>query len=58
MKEGLSDFLKFAYENGKIKEVNQAFEDYLPENEWHKGQIENILCEESVEYSIYEIEDG
>lgn len=39
MKEkGLSDFMKFAYAKGK---VDEAFEEYPVENEWHKGRIEN-----------------
>lgn len=43
MKEEISDFLKFAKEKGKIKEVKEAFEEYPVEEEWHKGKIENIL---------------
>lgn len=54
MKEELSDFLKLAYKKGKVKEVKEAFEEFSPQNEWHKGKIEKILCEESTEYSFYE----
>ena len=54
MNDGLSDFLKFAYEKGKVKD---AFEEYLVEEEWHQGKIENILCEDGVEYSPYDIGD-
>ena len=57
MEEGLSDFLKFAYKKGMVKEVKEAFEEYPIEDEWHEGQIENIVCEDSVEYSPYDIGD-
>ena len=57
MEEGLSDFLKLAYEKGKVREVKDAFEEYPVEEEWHKGQVELILCEDSVEYSLYDIGD-
>ena len=43
MKEELSDFLKTAYEYNKIKDLNEAFEEYLVEEEWHKGKIENVF---------------
>ncbi|MGN1327486.1 MAG: type II toxin-antitoxin system PemK/MazF family toxin [Clostridia bacterium] len=56
-KKELSDFIKFAYSKGKVKNVEEAFKEYLPENEWHKGKIENILREEKEEYNIYEIGD-
>lgn len=45
MKEEISDFLKFAKEKGKIKELDEAFIEYPVEEEWHQGKIENILCD-------------
>ena len=57
MEEGLSDFLKLAYEKGKVKEVKDAFYEYPVEEEWHQGKIENILCEDTVQYSPYDIGD-
>lgn len=42
MKEELSDFLKFAKEKGKIKELDEAFKEYPVKEEWHQGKIENI----------------
>ena len=57
MNDGLSDFLKIAYEKGKVKNVQEAFEEYPVEEEWHQGEIENILCEDSIEYSLYDIGD-
>ncbi len=57
MQKELSDFLKTAYEHGKVKELNEAFEEFPVEEEWHKGKIENVLKEESESYNIYEIGD-
>lgn len=57
MKEELSDFLKFILKNGEIKEVEEAFKEFPPEEEWHKGKIENVLREESEEYSLYKVGD-
>lgn len=58
MKEdGLSDFIKFAYKCNKVKDLEEAFEEYPVEEEWHKGKIENVLKENDVEYNCYEIGD-
>lgn len=57
MKEELSDFLKFAYEHGKVRDIKEAFEEFPVEEEWHKGKIENVLCEDSETYNVYEIGD-
>ncbi len=43
MKNEISDFLKFAKEKGKIKDLEEAFNEFLVEEEWHKGKIENLL---------------
>ena len=55
----ISDFLKYAKEKGKIRDLSEAFEEYPVEEEWHKGKIENILTvqEENEEYSLYNIGD-
>lgn len=55
MEEKISDFLKFAKEKGKIREVKEAFEKYPVEEEWHEGKIKNVLSieEEQVNYSLY-----
>lgn len=47
MKEELSDFLKFAINTGRIKDVEEAFKEFPPEEEWHKGKIENVLREDN-----------
>ena len=57
MKEDLSDFLKIAYKYGRVKELEEAFEDFPVEEEWHKGKVENVLNEDSEVYSIYQIGD-
>ena len=57
MKEELSDFLKFAINSGRIKDVEEAFKEFPPEEEWHKGKIENVLREDNEEYSLYKIGD-
>ena len=57
MKKEISNFLKFAQEKGKIKEVEEAFQNYPVEEEWHQGKIENILCEEEETYTSYQIGD-
>lgn len=57
MKEELSDFLKFAFKSGRIKDVEEAFKEYPPEEEGHKGKIENVLREENEEYKRYYMEN-
>ena len=59
MAEKIKDFLKFAYNKGKVKDVEEAFKDYPVEEEWHKGKIENILYvkEENEEYNLYNVGD-
>lgn len=41
--DGLSDFLKFAYQCGKVEEIQKAFEEFPVEEEIHQGKIENLL---------------
>ena len=45
MQKELSNFLKTAYEHGKVKDLKDAFKEYPIEEEWHKGKIENVLKE-------------
>lgn len=53
----ISEFIKQAYELGRVKDVKEAFEEYPVEDEWHKGRIENLLAEESEEYNQYSVGD-
>ena len=45
MKDGISDFIKFEYEHGNVKDVKEAFDNNPVEEEYHKGKIENVLKE-------------
>lgn len=38
----LSEFMKYVYKYGEVKDVEEAFEEYNPKNEWHEGKIENV----------------
>lgn len=51
MKNELSDFLKEAYKAGKVRNIEEAFQEFPVEEEWHKGKIENVINEEQIEYS-------
>jgi hypothetical protein len=53
------EFLKFINEHGGARNIAQAFEEFPPEEEWHKGKIESILTvrEEKEEYNLYSIGD-
>ena len=56
--DNISDFLKEAYKHNKIRNLSEAFSEYPPELEWHKGQIENVIHEKEVIYdSNYKIGD-
>ena len=58
MKEELSDFLKLAYQHNKVRDLEEAFEEFPVEEEWHKGKIENVLEEDSEIYrKEYEVGD-
>lgn len=57
MKEELSDFMKLAYKLGRVKDVEEAFEEFPIEEEYHKGKTENILCEEKETYNTYSVGD-
>ena len=58
VKEELSDFLKLAYQHNKVRDLEEAFEEFPVEEEWHKGKIENVLEEDSEIYrKEYEVGD-
>lgn len=50
MKENLSEFLKLAYAHNKVRDLQEAFEEFPVEEEWHKGKAENVLREEEEIY--------
>lgn len=37
------DFLELVKKCERIRDVKEAFIEYLVEQEWHKGKIENIF---------------
>ncbi len=53
----LSEFMKIAYKNGRVKDLAEAFKEFPVEEERHKGKTENLLKERDEQYDIYEIED-
>lgn len=58
MKEELSDFLKTAYKYNKVKDLEEAFQEYPVEEEWHEGKVENVLNENVKLYNTnYDIGD-
>lgn len=58
MKNNLSDFLKIAYKHNKVKDVKEAFVEFPVEEEWHKGNIQNVVKENDAPYNVaYEIGD-
>lgn len=42
LKKEISDFLKFAIENNRVKDVKEAFEEFPPENEKIKKAQEEL----------------
>ena len=58
MKNNYSDFIKKAYEAGRVKDSSEAFKEYPPEEEWHHGDAISFLGESKTEYlSKYSIGD-
>lgn len=55
--ETVSDFLKCAYKIGKIKDVSEAFDEFDPEEEIHKGRPEFWLKEKTECYNGYSVGD-
>ena len=51
------NFLEIAKQKNKILDLDEAFKEFPPEEEWHKGKIENVLNEDTVEYSYYKVGD-
>ena len=57
MNDEENEFLKLAYKTGRVRDVSEAFEEYPPENEWHKGNADFFVKEDSTPYSIYSVGD-
>lgn len=52
------NFLEIAKQKNRILDLNEAFKEFPPEEEWHKGNIENVLKEDMTEYSYYKVGDS
>ncbi len=52
MEENYSDFIKKAYEMGRVKDLSEAFKDYPPEEEWHHGDAISLIGESKVQYLV------
>ena len=50
-------FLEIAKQKNRIRELDEVFKEFPPEEEWHKGKIKNVLEEEREQYSYYKIGD-
>lgn len=57
MEKERRDFLEKLKKSGRIKDVSEAFKEFPPEEEWHKGDINSFLFEETEKYGEYEIGD-
>ena len=56
--KGMSEFLKKAYEQGRVKPLKDAFLEFPPEEEWHKGRVDYFIKDGKAQYnSIYNIGD-
>ena len=50
MKNTYSEFIKKAYEMGKVKDLSEAFKEYPAEEECHHGDAISYLGESKIEY--------
>lgn len=51
------NFIEKLKKNNRIKDVSEAFREFLPEEEWHKGDENSFLLEETESYGEYNIGD-
>ena len=51
------ELLKKLQKAEKIKDISEAFKEFPPEEEWHKGKTESFLEEEKEIYEEYNIGD-
>lgn len=43
--KGMSEFLKKAYKEGRVRPLKEAFKEFPPEEEWHGGKIDYFIKE-------------
>ena len=48
----LSEFMKIAYKNGRVKDLDEAFKEFPVEEEWHKGKAEKLLPKFSYQFPL------
>ena len=46
----MSDFIKKAFENNRVKNIDEAFKEYPPGDEWHHGEIEYFINDTNFYY--------
>lgn len=51
------DFIEILKKNNKIKDASDAFKEFSPEEEWHKGDENSFVLEETESYGEYNIGD-
>ena len=51
MSDKYSKFIQNEYQEGKIQDVNEAFKEFPPEEEWHHGSIEYFINEPTFYYN-------
>ena len=57
MKNEENSFLEYALKSGRIRPVDEAFDEFPPEEEDHKGNAYYYLKEDSEKYNDYSIGD-
>ena len=51
------EFIELLKKSGRIRDVEEAFKEFPPEEEWHKGDIDSFVAEETEKYGEYEVGD-
>lgn len=51
------DFIEILKKNNRIKDASEAFKEFPAEEEWHKGDENSFLSEETETYGEYNIGD-
>ena len=46
----MQKFIEKAYKDGKVRDLQEAFLEFPPDEEWHQGKLENVICENNAFY--------
>ena len=57
MEKERREFFERLKKSGRLKDVSEAFKEFPPEEEWHKGDSSSFFSEETEKYGEYEIGD-